>query len=249
MEYIECAVDSARNLTIGEHTVYEGEKNCAALKIPISFAPGAEYFMLNFSFIWENRSFSSGRITENSSPARIENGYIICPLAGLHTRGEAVAIQAQAHIFEGETETVIKTGTAILKIKPSLNGGCEGGSELPGLSAEVRNLAKRVDKIDFAIPEFTPAYFACALAAEIFADGGAATPVYFPESRSEAEALIGSLIENYDYEKFERIYAVIPSDGNSPAELVMIGSDGSGTSAARYAVTDIIALLKEALNG
>ena len=237
--YIEGNVNESRDLVFSDCRVIEGEKNCHFLRINTAFAPEADFFILNFEVSPFGKTFSTGPITENSSPAFIDGGCIVCPLTERLTSGLWLKIQAQAHSFDGENETIIKTGIAKIEIDRSIYPGCPLPEGDLSLAAQVNRLAERIDRIE-NIKEFDFDYFAAGTAASLLWVSDTETPVYYPSDSSEAQYIITRETENFDYESCRFAAVVCPSSQGERASLVIISDTGEGISIGRYTGAEIL---------
>ena len=230
--YIDGIVNDNRDIIFENCRIIEGEQNYQFLRIETGFAPQADFYTLNFEVSPFGRSFSTPPVTETSSPARLENGFIICPLNSELTSGLWLKVQAQAHFLNGEEETIIKTGIVRLAIDYSIIPG-ENCEDSLSLASQVSRLSERIDRIE-NIREFSFDYFAAGTGAELLWISDIRTPVFYPENTAEAQSVITREAENFDYENCDFVSVVCPSGQGERASLAVISDSGEGITISRY---------------
>lgn len=98
-----------------------------------------------------------------------------------------------------------------------------------------------INEIDFD-------YLLAALTARLMFVSGDKTPVYFPETTEEAEALINEIAQNYEPSSKITHFIVIPSNECERASLGVIYSINENTVAARFMGKGIYDLLSRGEN-
>ncbi len=247
MKTIEITADSNRNLICGEYRVFAGEQyNCAFL-IDDRFSGDdtPDYYILNFETVPFGRKFSSGRISRESSPARVTDGGIYCPLTKEMTRTGRLRIQLEAHSFDGDDNEVIeKTGIATLDFGCSLESGGEAGGADVSLSADVERIGRRVTALE-NMPSPEPGWLSVVCAAKLLYIDGMQTPLIFASGRDEAESILTEMIDAFDYENCRFIMAAVPKEGMSEACLITVRAGSGGFEMRRYSGRELLDLLKE----
>ena len=247
MKTIEITADSNRNLICGEYRVFAGEQyNCAFL-IDDRFSGDdtPDYYILNFETVPFGRKFSSGRISRESSPARVTDGGIYCPLTKEMTRTGRLRIQLEAHSFDGDDNEVIeKTGIATLDFGCSLEPGGEAGGADVSLSADVERIERRVTALE-NMPSPEPGWLSVVCAAKLLYIDGMQTPLIFASGRDEAESILTEMIDAFDYENCRFIMAAVPKEGMSEACLITVRAGSGGFDMRRYSGRELLDLLKE----
>ncbi|MBR6941374.1 MAG: hypothetical protein IKH65_11250 [Clostridia bacterium] len=248
LKYINGSLDENRVLAFETPAVYSGEHNGSILKIDLSGFSGGEpsYYVLNFG-IPGIGTFISNRIeNEASAPAYLKNGFIYCPLTAYLTCRGALSVQLSAFGSDENGEEIeVKSSVADLGFGESLCGNSEplpsfGGS----IFEEIDALEIRIAEAEHRIPQTDIGYLCASAAARLLYIDETSTPLSFPETAQDAEALIDAITENYNYGETEYALTVIPAGVNSGACLCVIRARGGAVTVGRYKDNELLELLR-----
>lgn len=212
MKYcIEGTLGENRELTFEDKRVYCGEHNCAELKIPVAYweNDNIDYYELCLEpSPFDKRIRITGIDGPLCSPARLEGGFIYCPLTAKMTRGGRLKVQVTACKTEGNTEAREKSGVGVLDFEPSVPAdGAPAGEEetIACLPALLRRL-EELENPDYGY------IAACACAHLIYRDGET-TPLHFPADNTELQAVLSEALADYEPGSGVRHIVVSPERG------------------------------------
>ena len=237
-QYFEGSFPEGRELSFEGAEAYMGENAACALRIPLegSGMEGADRYFLSLEPYPGGAMISNEIKDENSEPAYVENGVIVCPLTSALTSTGSLRIQLSA-VFGEKT---MKSGVGKIEFGESI---CGGGKPFKtaedDIFARLDSLSQRVSALENGEsenPDFD--FTAAAVCAVLTFESGEETPVYFEEDDAAASAKLTEILTCPDFGEAKK-YTVA-----SGSALYVITINGGAPAINAYRGREMLEYLK-----